>query len=96
MSEKKPKAAGAKPAPAVVVPEPKPSPGVRPSPPKLEPAPAPPAVIVLGGEPVIVDRPTLRSALERIAGGRMCGCHGAHDGQHVADCPKSIAREALK
>lgn len=101
MSDKKPKAAGAKPAPAVVVPEPAPTPRERPVfdgetgmrlPPLDEERVALAAVIV---PPVVVSSDVLRAALERIANGRLCGCLGMHDAEQW-ECPKTIAREVLK
>ncbi len=43
---------------------------------------------------VLIDRDTLRHALERIATGRLCGCKGDHDAEQY-ECPKSIARTVL-
>lgn len=92
MSTHKPKAAAPKVAPAVVVPD-APVPAVID---ESQFTPFAPEVTSTATEPhVFVDRPTLRSALERIANGRLCGCSGDHDDQ-VNDCPKTIARRALE
>jgi hypothetical protein len=37
----------------------------------------------------------IRAALERIANGRLCGCHG-DPADTVNDCPRTIARRALE
>ncbi len=44
---------------------------------------------------VVLDRETLKRALERISHGRLCGCRGDHDPEQY-ECPRTIARRALE